>query len=37
MVKGTDKASVEILWNPPWDQSRTSEAARPELGFDFHE
>ena len=25
--------NVEIVWDPPWDQSRMSEAARLELGF----
>jgi metal-sulfur cluster biosynthetic enzyme len=28
-----DDALVEIVWDPPWDQSRMSEPARLELGF----
>ena len=27
------EAEAEIVWDPPWDQSRMSEAARLELGF----
>jgi probable FeS assembly SUF system protein SufT len=32
-VPGVDDALVEIVWDPPWDQSRMSEPARLELGF----
>jgi probable FeS assembly SUF system protein SufT len=32
-VAGVDEAIVEIVWDPPWDQSRMSESARLELGF----
>jgi len=32
-VAGVSEAVVEIVWDPPWDQSRMSEAARLELGF----
>ena len=32
-VPGVTDAVVEIVWDPPWDQSRMSEPARLELGF----
>jgi FeS assembly SUF system protein len=32
-VEGVGKVSVELVWDPPWDQSRMSEAAKLELGF----
>jgi FeS assembly SUF system protein len=32
-VDGVTSASVELVWDPPWDRSRMSEAARLELGF----
>jgi FeS assembly SUF system protein len=32
-VKGVSSAHVEIVWDPPWDQSRMSEAARLQLGL----
>jgi FeS assembly SUF system protein len=32
-VKGVTSAHVEIVWDPPWDQSRMSEAARLQLGL----
>jgi FeS assembly SUF system protein len=32
-VEGVSSAHVEIVWDPPWDQSRMSEAARLELGL----
>ena len=32
-VPGIKKVAVEIVWNPPWDQSRMSEAAKLQLGF----
>lgn len=32
-VKGVSGAHVEIVWDPPWDQSRMSEAARLQLGL----
>jgi len=32
-VPGVKKVAVEIVWNPPWDQSRMSEAAKLQLGF----
>lgn len=32
-VAGVTDAKVELVWDPPWDASRMSEAARLELGF----
>jgi FeS assembly SUF system protein len=32
-VPGVTGARVEIVWEPPWDQSRMSEQARLELGL----
>jgi FeS assembly SUF system protein len=32
-VPGVSDAHVEIVWEPPWDQSRMSESARLELGL----
>jgi len=32
-IGGVSEVEVEIVWDPPWDQSRMSEAARLELGF----
>ena len=32
-VDGVTSASVELVWEPPWDKSRMSEAARLELGL----
>jgi probable FeS assembly SUF system protein SufT len=32
-IPGVSDARVEIVWDPPWDQSRMSDAARLELGF----
>lgn len=32
-VDGVSDCEVELVWEPPWDQSRMSEAARLELGF----
>ena len=32
-VDGVKTARVEPAWDPPWDQSRISEAARLELGL----
>jgi len=31
-VAGVSEAHVELVWDPPWDKSRLSEAARLELG-----
>ena len=32
-VPGVTSARVDLVWDPPWDQSRMSEAARLELGL----
>ncbi|MDA5192398.1 DUF59 domain-containing protein [Govanella unica] len=32
-VEGVNDVSVELTWEPAWDQSMMSEAARLELGF----
>jgi FeS assembly SUF system protein len=32
-VPGVTKAKVEVVWDPPWDKDRMSEAAKLRLGF----
>ena len=32
-VPGVTDAWVEIVWEPPWDKDRMSEAAKLQLGF----
>ena len=32
-VPGVSDATVEIVWEPPWDKDRMSEAAKLQLGF----
>jgi FeS assembly SUF system protein len=32
-VDGISDAAVEVVWEPPWDKDRMSEAARLSLGF----
>lgn len=32
-VEGVGEVEVELVWEPPWDPSRMSEAARLELGM----
>ena len=32
-VEGVTGVEVELVWEPPWDASRMSEAARLQLGF----
>ena len=32
-VSGINDVKVEVVWDPPWDQTMMSEAARLELGF----
>ena len=32
-IEGVKKVDVELVFDPPWDMSRASEAARLELGF----
>ena len=33
-VEAVKSCSVELVWDPPWDQSKMSEEARLALGFD---
>ena len=33
MLPGVEDASVEIVWDPPWDKDKMSEEARLSLGF----
>ncbi len=32
-VEGVREARVELVWDPPWDQQKMSEAAQLKLGF----
>jgi FeS assembly SUF system protein len=32
-VPGVTDAKVDLVWDPPWDQSKMSEAARLQLGM----
>ena len=32
-VPGVTDAAVEVVWEPPWDKDRMSEAAKLQLGF----
>ena len=32
-VPGVTAAKVDVVWDPPWDQSRMSDAARLQLGL----
>jgi probable FeS assembly SUF system protein SufT len=32
-LPGVADASVEVVWDPPWDQSRMTEAAKLQLGW----
>ncbi len=32
-IPGVTEVNVEIVWDPPWDRSRMSEAARLQLGM----
>ena len=32
-VEGVTRATVELVWDPPWDPRRMSEAAQLELGM----
>lgn len=32
-IEGVKRAHVELVWDPPWDRERMSEAAKLELGF----
>jgi len=33
-VPGVTGAKVDVVWEPPWDKSRMSEAAKLQLGID---
>ncbi len=33
-IEGVREANVEIVWEPPWDPSRMSIAARQKLGIE---
>ena len=32
-IEGIDEVNIEIVWDPPWDPSKMSEAARESLGM----
>ena len=32
-VPGVNEAIVDLVWDPPWDQDRMTEAAKLQLGF----
>ena len=32
-IPGVKEASVDLVWDPPWDPSRISEEARQKLGI----
>jgi len=32
-IPGVTAANVEVVWDPPWDHSRMSEAAKLQLGM----
>jgi FeS assembly SUF system protein len=32
-VPGVTEAKVDLVWDPPWDKERMSEAAKLQLGF----
>jgi metal-sulfur cluster biosynthetic enzyme len=32
-VAGVERAEIELVWEPPWNPSMMSEAARLELGM----
>jgi len=34
-VPGVQSSKVELVWEPPWDPGRMTEAARLELGIDY--
>jgi metal-sulfur cluster biosynthetic enzyme len=33
-VEGVSQVEVELGWDPPWDKSRMSEAAKLQLGLE---
>jgi FeS assembly SUF system protein len=34
VIPGVTAATVEVVWDPPWDKSRMSEAAKLQLGIE---
>jgi metal-sulfur cluster biosynthetic enzyme len=32
-LEGIDEATVDLVWDPPWNQSMISEAGRMKLGL----
>ncbi len=32
-LEGVDEVNIEIVWEPPWDPSKMSEAAKESLGM----
>ena len=34
-VPGITGVKMELVWDPPWDRNRMSDAAKMELGFDL--
>ena len=32
-ISGVSDVSIDLVWDPPWDQSKMSEAARLQLGM----
>mgnify|MGYP001564713764 CR=1 FL=1 len=32
-VRGVTEAKIDVVWEPPWDSSRMSEAAKLQLGM----
>src|SRR5205085_11877312 len=34
-VPGITDVKLELVWDPPWDRSRMSDAAKLQLGFDL--
>jgi metal-sulfur cluster biosynthetic enzyme len=32
-IPGVKSANVQVVWEPPWDVSRMSEAAKKQLGM----
>jgi metal-sulfur cluster biosynthetic enzyme len=32
-IDGIDEAAVDLVWDPPWNQSMISEAGRMKLGL----
>ena len=34
MIEGVNDVHVSVVWDPPWDKDRMSEAAKLQLGID---